>query len=88
MSEKTITHNKEENAFYFECPHCNLLIQVPQNEIRCTIFRHANYKTDMAFVPPHAPKSQCDFWVANGLVWGCGKPFKFDGQKVVKCDYI
>jgi hypothetical protein len=51
-----IIHDKDSNIYYFNCPHCELLIQVPKEEIRCTIFRHANFKKDMAFVPPHASK--------------------------------
>ncbi len=88
MSEKEIFHNVEENTFYFECPNCNVMCQVPQCEIRCTIFRHANFKKDMSFVPPHASKEECDRWIKDDIVWGCGKPFKFDGTRVIKCDYV
>ena len=86
MSE--ISHDKEKDIFYFPCPHCNMLIEVPRNEIRCTIFRHAVFKTGMRFVPPHAPKKECERWLREGLVYGCTKPFKFDGKKVEICDYI
>lgn len=83
-----ITHDKESDTFYFECPHCRMVCQVPRSEIRCTIFRHANFKKDMSFVPPHAPKKECDRWIAEDLVYGCGKPFKFTGTKVEICGYI
>ena len=33
-------------------------------------------------------KVECEKWLENKLVWGCAKPFKFDGKKVEKCDYI
>ena len=79
---------EDENTFYFECPHCNLLCQVPRENIRCTIFRHAVYKENMAFVNPHASAVQCAKWVREGLVWGCTKPFRFDGKTVTICDYI
>ena len=84
----TVIHDKECDIFYFECPHCKLLCQVPRNEIRCTIFRHAVFKKDMKFVPPHAPKSECEKWLKKNLVWGCTKPFKFNGRTVEKCGYI
>ena len=84
----TVIHDKESDIFYFECPHCKLLCQVPRNEIRCTIFRHAVFKKDMIFVPPPAPKAECDTWLKKKLVWGCAKPFKFNGRTVEKCGYI
>lgn len=83
-----VVHDKENDIFYFKCPHCLLFCQVPRSEIRCTIFRHAVFKKDMKFVPPHAKKSECEMWLKNGLVYGCAKPFKFDGEKVEICDYI
>ena len=83
-----IYHDSETQTYYFKCPHCKVLIQVPRNEIRCTIFRHAVFKKNSAFVPPHAPKDECERWLAQDLVWGCAKPFKFNGNKVEICDYI
>ena len=83
-----ITHDKETDFFYFNCPHCDLMCQIPRNEIRCTIFRHAVFKENMEFVPPHAPQKVCEEWIKNGKVWGCGKPFKFDGVNLSICDYI
>ena len=35
----------------------------------------------MKFVNPHASKNECDRWVADKVVYGCGKPFKFDIKK-------
>ena len=81
-------YNKVVHIFYFNCPHCKMLCQVPRSEIRCTIFRHAVFKKGMKFVPPHASKTDCEKWLSDGTVFGCAKPFKFDGKKVVKCDYI
>ena len=83
-----ITHDTETDTFYFNCPHCDVMCQVPRNEIRCTIFRHANFKNDMSFVPPHASKKLCDSWIENNLVWGCAKPFKFTGTTVEICGYV
>ena len=83
-----ITHDKESDTFYFNCPHCGNMIQVPRNEIRCTIFRHAVFKNGMKFVPPHASEKECQRWLKEDLVYGCAKPFKFDGKKVEICGYI
>ena len=83
-----IYQDRESDIFYFLCPHCDVMCQVPRNEIRCTIFRHAVFKKDMAFVPPHASKNECERWLKKDLVYGCAKPFKFDGNRVFKCDYI
>ena len=83
-----IIHDKVDNIYYFNCPHCELLCQVPRNEIKCTIFRHANFKSNMSFVPPHASKQECERWLKDDLVWGCAKPFRFTGNEVEKCDYI
>jgi len=37
---------------------------------------------------PHAPKDVCEKWVLTGEIYGCGKPFIFDGTTVQKCDYL
>jgi len=86
MSE--IIHDKKEDIFYFQCPHCQVMIQVPRHEIRCTIFRHAVFKKGMRFVNPHASKEECERWLKEDIVYGCTKPFKFDGKKVEICGYI
>lgn len=76
------------------CPHpdCRLLVIIDPKEINCAIFRHGVYKKNGCQIPPHAPKSHCDQVFAQGLIYGCGKPFKLiktDGKIVeVVCDYI
>jgi hypothetical protein len=41
---------------------------------------------------PHASKNECDYLFSNGLIFGCGKPFKLikDGETIIieVCDYI
>ena len=86
MSE--IIYIKSQDLYYFPCPHCNALCQVNKSDIRCTIFRHAVNKEDCSFVNPHASQEECERWVSNGEVYGCGKPFKFDGNTVEICGYI
>jgi len=83
-----VVFNKTDSAFTFMCPHCNLMVQVPESFIKCTIFRHAIDKSTGAFMDPHATRQVCDNWVATGQVWGCGRPFKFNGRSVEKCNYI
>jgi hypothetical protein len=83
-----IFYDSKENTYSFPCPHCGLICLVKQEDIRCTIFRHAVFKDKLEFVPPHASKTECDRWVKEDLVYGCGKPFKFDGKNVSIIDYI
>jgi len=84
----SVIYNKEERVYYFECPHCQLLCQVSNNDLNCEIFRHAVTKDNMLFIDPHTPKEKCEELVSSGSVWGCGKPFKFDGTSIKICDYI
>lgn len=85
MSSKTVLS--------FPCPHCGLLFEVLESELRCRIFRHAVMRADMKQLNPHAPKVECDRVVREGLVFGCAKPFRIDGDpksgyRVSICGYI
>lgn len=75
--------------FYFECPYgdCGTVIVVNKKDIACKIFRHACFKTG-GNIGPHSKKELCDRLVAEGKVYGCAKPFTFDGKTVLKCGYI
>ena len=84
----SVAYDEDTQYYLFLCPHCNGPIQVHRTEIRCTIFRHAVQRSNLAFVNPHAPQSECERWVREGTVYGCGKPFKFDGRTVQVCGYI
>ena len=46
------------------------------DELRCHIFRHGRFKTGTQQMDPHTPKTECDRLSAEGLIYGCGKPFK------------
>ncbi len=77
----------------FVCPHCSDAIVVLRNEVNCRIFRHGVMKSDYKQVDPHAPKDVCDRLVAEGLIFGCGRPFRLvpdgnDGFTIEICDYI
>lgn len=74
-------------TFCFNCPHCDGKIQVPESWINCTIFRHAICLNGTLF-NPHAPKEACEQALQGGQIRGCGKPFKFNGKTVEKCEYI
>ena len=69
-----------------ECPHCGVSIQILA--IACKIFRCGIYKKGMKQLPPHSSKEICDRVKKEDLIYGCGKPFKYDGKKVTICDYI
>jgi hypothetical protein len=75
-----------------KCPHCDALILVRHSDIACAIFRHGAFKREDGGVgdqiPPHSTKEECDDWAETGKIWGCGKPYKFDGEKVEVCEYI
>lgn len=72
------------------CPHC--LHQVIIEEINCQIFRHGVYKSTCEQMSPHASKDKCDKASNDGIIYGCGKPFRIDivDEKWVAsiCDYI
>lgn len=70
------------------CPHCDSWFEVLAKEINCGIFRHGVYRHNGEPVPPHAPQSECEHWVATHAIWGCGKPVAFDGLTCRPCDYV
>jgi hypothetical protein len=89
--DSTIEFDLQTRTYYFDCPHCGGKIEVPERDICCRIFRHA------AGLGPHDPKDVCEAHEkkshfrrggAVGSKDGCAKPFRFDGRKVEKCDYI
>ena len=93
MTQKHILYS-ENNIYIFECPHCNLIIQVKKSEINCKIFRHAVLKSSGQQINPHSPKNYCDELIKNNLVYGCAKPFriKVDNNNnplyIESCAYI
>jgi hypothetical protein len=77
-----------DNFYLFCCPYCQIYITVLKNEINCTIFRCGVYKKSGLPVAPHTSKQDCDLLRSNDLIYGCSRPFKFDGVTVQKCEYI
>jgi hypothetical protein len=69
-----------------QCPHCNGMVIIEQ--LNCAIFRHGVFKNTGKQIPPHASKEECDNWVKNNDIYGCGKPFQVIENKPVICEYI
>ena len=72
------------------CPHCNIPILIEQ--LNCRIFRHGMLKSNNTQINPHASKEECQYFINNGLIYGCGKPFRIikkeDKFIIEICDYI
>jgi len=75
--------------YVLKCPHCQDYLIINKNEINCCIFRHAINKNGSNF-NPHASISECIYAKENDLIYGCGKPFKFDkeSEELIICDYL
>lgn len=84
--------HEDGDMWNFLCPHCNQFTEVMKTQVNCKIFRHAVYRHNMEPINPHTPKEICDKLVADNLVMGCARPFKFvfssEGNYVEICNYI
>ena len=79
----------DQTDHIFDCPHCAQPIQVPKNGVNCQIFRHGAFRHNPDIqIPPHAPREICEQLVADNMIFGCGKPFRFDGVTATICDYV
>ena len=89
MSEEKKEENDINNQPILQCPHCNEYLII--EKLNCGIFRHGVLKNGRQ-IEPHTPKQICDHYIANQLIYGCGKPFRiiFKDNKfeIVICDYI
>lgn len=80
--------------FIINCPHCNEPIYI--TELNCRIFRHGAFKKTYDQINPHATKDECETYIKNDLIIGCGKPFIINihekKNKIIYsatiCDYI
>ena len=90
----TITYIPEDKTYIFDCPHCDNIVQVHQDQVNCHIFRHGIFKSTGLQIDPHLPKDDCEKLFSNDLIYGCGKPFRLlrnannDISHVSICDYI
>ena len=62
------------------CPYADCGVTVEIIELNCRIFRCGVLKATGQQIPPHAPKEECDGYVRDGLIYGCGRPFRVDGE--------
>ena len=77
------------------CPHCGDPVVIYHVEVNCAIFRHGAYRHNDAQMNPHESKEECDRLFREGLIYGCGRPFRVvrgDGGgssiRAEVCDYI
>jgi hypothetical protein len=91
MKTEHIMYSPEDNAFIFNCPHCDQITQVLKPEINCCIFRHGVYKNNFEPIDPHMSKEMCESLVEKDVIFGCAKPFRLlpgTPPSIEKCDYI
>lgn len=69
-----------------ECPWCGTSIEIEQ--INCGIFRCGILKSNNEQIPPHLSKEECEKFVEEDLIYGCGKPFRYIEGNLEKCDYL
>jgi len=90
---------KQKEMPLIECPHCGIGIQVLAlncRVFRCGVYKNSGKNSSKFFqkqIKPHLKKVECDRLVEQGLIYGCGKPFKIirteDNQfKPISCGYI
>jgi hypothetical protein len=82
--------DKELDEPILICPHCKEFIII--QKINCGIFRHGIFKKNGKQIDPHMSKDQCEYYIKNNSIYGCGKPFKIiNNNKKLEteiCDYI
>ena len=85
-----MTDNNKKEEPVLICPHCNEFIIIEQ--INCGIFRHGTLKSNNTQINPHASKEECEYFINNGLIYGCGNPFRIikkeDKFIIEICGYI
>jgi hypothetical protein len=69
-----IIFDTDTKVIILVCPHCKDIVIIEQ--LNCCIFRHSVLKSDNTEIPPHASKDECDNYIKNNLIYGCGKPFQ------------
>ena len=74
------------------CPYPECGIHIEILELNCRIFRCGVLKTNGQQIPPHATETECVAYQTQGLIYGCGNPFRVEGHlgtyASVICDYI
>ena len=44
MTSQPVSWIADDNCYMFQCPHCDVPIQVEANQVNCRIFRHGQMK--------------------------------------------
>jgi hypothetical protein len=89
MTENQSKISEKNINLIVNCPHCNSPVLIEQ--LNCRIFRHGILKSNNTQINPHASKEECDYYINNHLIYGCGKPFRIienNDFKTVICEYI
>lgn len=77
------------DRLYTSCPHCGGGVEVIRSEINCKIHRHLVMKDTGKQGNPHASQVVCEALVKANKVYGCGKPFWYDGLSPASvCEWI
>lgn len=94
-NSSSVIYDSDAKIIIITCPHCSDTVIIEQ--LNCCIFRHGVFKENNIQIPPHATKLECDNFISNNLIFGCGKPFEilkdsannsdFNKMKVIICDY-
>jgi len=69
---------KKKKMFQVTCPQCQGLVIIEENEVNCAIFRHGVFRNSGQPIPPHSKLDQCQRWVENNEIWGCGAAFSLN----------
>jgi hypothetical protein len=81
----------QTHSYNYYCPHCGLIIETLKSELQCKIFRHGAYINGLMQIDSHASKEVCDKLYADGLIYGCGKPYEiYSDNNILKiriCGY-
>ena len=89
MSENKSNISERFINIIVNCPNCNNPVLIEQ--LNCRIFRHGILKSNNNQLNPHASKEECEYYINNNLIHGCGKPFRVlenNDFKTVICEYI
>ena len=86
MSENNSNVQNKVINLIVNCRNCNIPVLI--SELNCRIFRHGVLKSNNTQINPHANKEECDYYIKNDLIYGCGKPFMIKDNNISICDYI